>query len=302
MAGNKNKKLSMEATREKAFTLTNPLAKMTSPPDVGGTETTAGVKPKQLDGDNAPSNKRTKKQVKYVTNDHQNNDNEVEELEAELEEMQRKLAEACACKATNLHTPEQTSTNCTTPAPPQKSTMQPGPIAHNHEKPGGSVPQSNKQPASTSKPNSVWPPLLKTRIWILQPTELVHWLQEQSKEAVGLKDDDAMYNRMLSATHKAGKAVHTDLSVQYKNQDPAKIYLVCNKVSQEVPYFDIRRFPGHWPIKEAYKQWIKNQQKQQKIKVRMGHALSLFGDTSVYVSDGEEDGNGAEGEADEGDN
>ncbi|THU99034.1 hypothetical protein K435DRAFT_856004 [Dendrothele bispora CBS 962.96] len=121
------------------------------------------------------------------------------------------------------------------------------------------------------------------------------------QEAVGLMDNDELYNNFLAFIRNNQARAGIQLNKTYKFQDLSAVHRLCRLTEKELPYFNEQRFPNFWPVTEALKQSLKNYNKNliaKKKKAAEKRAEAAKNDDPDVISDSDSHGEKSEDEFD----
>ncbi|THU76675.1 hypothetical protein K435DRAFT_878865 [Dendrothele bispora CBS 962.96] len=104
------------------------------------------------------------------------------------------------------------------------------------------------------------------------------------QEAVKIEDNEE-WNTFLSYVRDNRTRCGLVLGRTFRQQDNDAILQLCRLTAKELPYFNKRRFPNYWPVREALKQSLKNSGKYQRRKASKKQGAEADADAGLDISD-----------------
>ncbi|KAK7057846.1 hypothetical protein R3P38DRAFT_2498204 [Favolaschia claudopus] len=81
------------------------------------------------------------------------------------------------------------------------------------------------------------------------------------QESMGLDDNDELYGYIQRLVHHNVARANLDFTVDFRQQDPAKLAAVYKLTRKDVPYLSRCRFPLDWALAEMVKQYLRNKRR-----------------------------------------
>ncbi|KAF8152494.1 hypothetical protein B0H34DRAFT_677817 [Crassisporium funariophilum] len=94
---------------------------------------------------------------------------------------------------------------------------------------------------------------------------------QEAMDLCGSTEQDALYGSILCTTCQNVIRANLDITVRYRQQDPEKLLQVFKLTRGEHPYLTKKRFPADWAVAEIVKQYLCNQRKEAKRKLKNAH-------------------------------
>ncbi|KAG5640500.1 hypothetical protein DXG03_008288 [Asterophora parasitica] len=91
---------------------------------------------------------------------------------------------------------------------------------------------------------------------------------QDAMELSGSSEKEALYRSILRTTRRNIIRANLDLDEGYKKQDHEKLSQVFKLTRNEQPYLSKKRFPADWALVEIVKQYLRNQRKETKRKLK----------------------------------
>ncbi|KAG6835867.1 hypothetical protein H0H93_013811 [Arthromyces matolae] len=130
------------------------------------------------------------------------------------------------------------------------------------------------------------------------------FILQEAMELDGGSEGRALYASILRSTRHNIVRANLDTSLPFRRQDTEKLLNVYKLTRKEHPYLTRKRFPGDWAIAEIVKQYLRNQRKETKRKLKAAGEGGPRRKRLRHIDDDDsaEDSNGGEGMGgDEGD-